>query len=130
MEEYIPWLKNAAISYLNIDVGVAGPIPDIDATPDLHAVGENIMKKIVWPYRNRNDLTMYDVWKYENPDAKPGVLAAALTTRLSCTVVFLLSTWVQVEGQLTPYITIIPVTTLITGCKFIPMRAKDELSLI
>ena len=76
MEEYIPWLKNAAVSYLNIDVAVAGPIPDIDATPDLHAVGEDVMKKIIWPYRGRNDLTMYDVWKFENPDAKPGVLGS------------------------------------------------------
>jgi N-acetylated-alpha-linked acidic dipeptidase len=26
MEEYIPWLKNAAVSYLNIDVAVSGPV--------------------------------------------------------------------------------------------------------
>lgn len=26
VEEYIPWLKNAAVSYLNIDVAVAGPV--------------------------------------------------------------------------------------------------------
>ncbi|KAF3048271.1 hypothetical protein E8E12_011581 [Didymella heteroderae] len=62
MEEYIPWLKNAAVSYLNIDVAVSGPIPDISATPDLHAVAQEQMKKIVYPYRGSTNQTMYDVW--------------------------------------------------------------------
>ncbi|KAF2848827.1 N-acetylated-alpha-linked acidic dipeptidase-like protein 2 [Plenodomus tracheiphilus IPT5] len=65
VEEYIPWLKNAAVSYLNIDVAVSGPIPDISATPDLHAISASLMKKIVYPYRNATDLTLYDVWKHE-----------------------------------------------------------------
>ncbi|KAJ4410514.1 hypothetical protein N0V91_002000 [Didymella pomorum] len=62
MEEYIPWLKNAAVSYLNIDVAVSGPIPDISATPDLHAVAQDQMKKVVYPYRGSSNQTMYDVW--------------------------------------------------------------------
>jgi N-acetylated-alpha-linked acidic dipeptidase len=62
MEEYIPWLKSAAVSYLNIDVAVSGPIPDISATPDLHAVAQEQMKKIVYPYRGSINQTMYDVW--------------------------------------------------------------------
>lgn len=74
MEEYIPWLKNAAVSYLNIDVAVSGPIPDISATPDLHAIGKETMKKIVYPYRNTTDLTMYDVWSHE--DGTVGVLGS------------------------------------------------------
>lgn len=65
MEEYIPWIKNAAVSYLNIDVAVSGPIPDLSATPDLHAIGTKLMQKIVYPYRNSSELTMYDVWKHE-----------------------------------------------------------------
>lgn len=65
MEEYIPWLKNAAVSYLNIDVAVSGPIPDISATPDLHNISRSLMKKIVYPYRNNTDVTMYDVWSHE-----------------------------------------------------------------
>lgn len=62
MEEYIPWLKNAAVSYLNIDVAVAGPIPDISATPDLHQISQSLMKKIVFPYRNTTNHTLFDVW--------------------------------------------------------------------
>jgi N-acetylated-alpha-linked acidic dipeptidase len=62
MEEYIPWLKNAAVSYLNIDVAVSGPIPDISATPDLHAIATSLMKKVVYPYRGSSEQTMHDVW--------------------------------------------------------------------
>jgi N-acetylated-alpha-linked acidic dipeptidase len=62
MEEYIPWLKNAAVSYLNIDVAVSGPIPDISATPDLHAIATSLMKKIVYPYHGSSEQTMHDVW--------------------------------------------------------------------
>ncbi|PVI05750.1 N-acetylated-alpha-linked acidic dipeptidase-like protein 2 [Periconia macrospinosa] len=62
VEEYIPWLKTAAISYLNIDVAVAGPIPDFSATPDLHAVATSIMKKVIYPFHGATNHTLYDVW--------------------------------------------------------------------
>jgi N-acetylated-alpha-linked acidic dipeptidase len=62
MEEYIPWLKNAAVSYLNIDVAVSGPIPDFSATPDMHAIATSLMKKIVYPYRGSSEQTLHDVW--------------------------------------------------------------------
>ncbi|KAH7356052.1 N-acetylated-alpha-linked acidic dipeptidase-like protein 2 [Pyrenochaeta sp. MPI-SDFR-AT-0127] len=61
VEEYIPWLKGAAISYLNIDVGVAGTIPDFSATPDLHALATSMAKKVAWP--NGKHETLYSVWK-------------------------------------------------------------------
>lgn len=61
VEEYIPWLKESAISYLNIDVGISGTIPDFSASPDLHSITTSIGKKIVWPnYGNR---TLYDIWE-------------------------------------------------------------------
>jgi N-acetylated-alpha-linked acidic dipeptidase len=74
MEEYIPWLKNAAVSYLNVDVAVAGPIPDVSATPDLHSISTSLMKKIVYPYRGATDLTLYDVWTHEGGEV--GVLGS------------------------------------------------------
>jgi N-acetylated-alpha-linked acidic dipeptidase len=74
MEEYIPWLKNAAVSYLNIDVAVSGPIPDVSATPDLHAISTSLMKKIVYPYRGATNLTLYDVWMHESGEV--GVLGS------------------------------------------------------
>jgi N-acetylated-alpha-linked acidic dipeptidase len=74
MEEYIPWLKNAAVSYLNIDVAVSGPIPDLSATPDLHAISTDLMKKVVYPYRGSSNQTMYDVWSAM--DGEFGVLGS------------------------------------------------------
>lgn len=74
MEEYIPWIKNAAVSYLNIDVAVSGPNPDISATPDLHAISTDLMKKIVYPYRGNSNQTMYDVWS--QVDGTVGVLGS------------------------------------------------------
>lgn len=74
MEEFLPHLKNAAVSYLNIDVAVSGPNPDISATPDLHAIGTDIMKKIIYPYRGTSNQTMYDVWA--QVDGTIGVLGS------------------------------------------------------
>ncbi|KAF2272944.1 glutamate carboxypeptidase 2 [Westerdykella ornata] len=65
LEEYLPWLKTAAVSYLNIDVAVSGPVPDFSATPDFHEIAAQIQKKVIWPYRNTTDRTLYDVWQTE-----------------------------------------------------------------
>ncbi|ORY08481.1 N-acetylated-alpha-linked acidic dipeptidase-like protein 2 [Clohesyomyces aquaticus] len=60
VEEYIPWLKKAAVSYLNIDVGVSGTIPDFSASPDLHLLTTSTARKIVWPHGENQ--TIYSVW--------------------------------------------------------------------
>ena len=49
VEEFIPWLSGTAVSYLNIDVGTSGPHPGISATPELHAIAIETMKKVMWP---------------------------------------------------------------------------------
>ncbi|KAG9189505.1 N-acetylated-alpha-linked acidic dipeptidase [Alternaria panax] len=61
VEEYIPWLTSSVVSYLNIDVGIAGTIPDFGATPDLHALTTSIAQKVIWPH-NQNR-TLYDIWE-------------------------------------------------------------------
>lgn len=63
-------MKNAAISYLNIDVAVSGPRPAFAATPDLHAIATNTLKKV--PYGNR---TLYDQW-YDYTEGEIGVLGS------------------------------------------------------
>lgn len=63
VEEYLPWLNSSAVTYLNVDVAVSGPDPSIDATPDLHEVAIETMKKVAYPYRGHNNLTFYDVWE-------------------------------------------------------------------
>lgn len=61
VEEYIPWIKDTVVSYFNIDVGASGPHPGITASPELHAIATEQMKKVVWPAMGGNE-TMYDVW--------------------------------------------------------------------
>lgn len=59
VEEYVPWLTETAVSYLNIDVGASGAWPYFDASPELHAISTDVMKKVPWMDTNR---TMYDAW--------------------------------------------------------------------
>ena len=72
VEEYIPWLTGTAVSYLNIDIAASGPHPAIAATPELHTIATDVMKKISWPMTNR---TMHDVW-YEDTNGTVGVLGS------------------------------------------------------
>ncbi|KAI1652876.1 glutamate carboxypeptidase [Daldinia decipiens] len=58
VEEYIPWLTDTAVSYLNVDVGTSGPWPYIEATPELHKIATDVMKKVSW----KDSRNMYDVW--------------------------------------------------------------------
>ncbi|KAH9995349.1 glutamate carboxypeptidase [Xylariaceae sp. FL0662B] len=72
VEEYAPWLKDTAISYLNIDVGASGPVPYIEATPEIHTLATDVMKKVSWMETNR---TMYDFW-YESSGGSIGILGS------------------------------------------------------
>ncbi|KAI1208045.1 glutamate carboxypeptidase [Annulohypoxylon truncatum] len=72
VEEYVPWLSETTVSYLNIDVGASGPWPYIEATPELHTIATDIMKKVLWMNTNR---TMYDVW-LEYTEGSIGVLGS------------------------------------------------------
>lgn len=72
VEEYVPWLTGTAVSYLNIDVGASGPWPYIEATPELHTVATDVMKKVSWMDTNR---TMYDIW-LEYTEGYVGVLGS------------------------------------------------------
>lgn len=57
MEEYLPWLSSTAISYLNLDIAVAGPLPGAGATPELRSLALDIMKKVIYGQE-----TLYDAW--------------------------------------------------------------------
>ncbi|KAI1130255.1 N-acetylated-alpha-linked acidic dipeptidase-like protein 2 [Nemania abortiva] len=72
VEEYIPWLTETAVSYLNIDVGASGAWPYIAATPELHEISVDVMKKVPWMDTNR---TMYDAW-LEYAGGSVGVLGS------------------------------------------------------
>ncbi|KAL8832430.1 MAG: hypothetical protein Q9170_004888 [Blastenia crenularia] len=73
VEEYINWLSNSTVAYLNIDVGVSGKSPSLSATPELGTIATNIMKKILWPTMPNE--TLYDAWSAEN-DGEVGILGS------------------------------------------------------
>lgn len=75
VEEYINWLTDSAVVYLNIDIGASGPNPDTSATPELHEAAMNAMKKVIYPYRGQEGLTLYDVW-YNLTEGEVGVLGS------------------------------------------------------
>lgn len=62
VEEYLPWLSKSAVAYLNVDGATSGPNPDLSASPELHQVALEAMKKVVYPYDGHTNLTFYDVW--------------------------------------------------------------------
>jgi N-acetylated-alpha-linked acidic dipeptidase len=57
VEEHLPWLSHTAISYLNIDIGVSGPLAGAAATPELRTLAQEVMKKVLY-----NSHTLYDAW--------------------------------------------------------------------
>ncbi|KAF2010642.1 N-acetylated-alpha-linked acidic dipeptidase-like protein 2 [Aaosphaeria arxii CBS 175.79] len=61
VEEFLPWLKGTVVSYLNIDVGVAGTVPDFSASPELHKITREIAQKVTWPHKTES--TIYDIWE-------------------------------------------------------------------
>lgn len=75
VEEYIPWLDTSAVTYLNIDTAAGGPNPGISAVPELHSIGQEAMKKVIYPYRGQDGLTLYDVW-YNLTEGEVGVLGS------------------------------------------------------
>ncbi len=60
VEEYAPWLSSTALTYLNVDIAVSGPVPGAGATPELHSTALDIMRKVVYP--QGSNTTLYDVW--------------------------------------------------------------------
>ncbi|PGG98859.1 hypothetical protein AJ80_09455 [Polytolypa hystricis UAMH7299] len=64
VEEYIPWLKASAVTYLNIDVAVAGSGPYIAATPELKSFAIDTAAKVIFPDKGSRNITLYDRWAY------------------------------------------------------------------
>ncbi|KAL2375414.1 hypothetical protein RJZ57_000101 [Blastomyces gilchristii] len=62
VEEYVNWLKETCVAYVNIDSAVSGPHPGLSGTPGLHELSIELMKKVAWPYKGDESLTMYDMW--------------------------------------------------------------------
>ncbi|CAN9321309.1 unnamed protein product [Alternaria alternata] len=57
VEEHAPWLSATALTYLNVDIGIAGPLPGAGATPELRTLAQDIMAKVEYGKK-----TLYDAW--------------------------------------------------------------------
>lgn len=75
IEEYVNWLTDTAVVYLNIDVAVSGPRPDFSATPEINTIAEEIMKKVVHPNFGGFNTSLYDFW-FDGTGGEIGVLGS------------------------------------------------------
>lgn len=63
VEDNVISLTETAVAYLNIDVAVSGPHPDFAATPELHSVATETMKKVIHPNFGGFNRSLYDMWE-------------------------------------------------------------------
>lgn len=75
VEENVNWLTETAVAYLNIDVGVSGPRPNLAATPELHTIALDIFKKVIHPNFGGFNMSLYDAW-VEASEGEVGVLGS------------------------------------------------------
>ncbi|KAK4184987.1 putative glutamate carboxypeptidase 2 [Podospora australis] len=75
VEEHVNWLTETAVAYLNIDVAVSGPRPSLDATPELHTIATELMKKVVHPNFGGFNISLYDAW-VKSSGGEVGVLGS------------------------------------------------------
>jgi N-acetylated-alpha-linked acidic dipeptidase len=62
VEEYLPWLNETAIAYLNVDVGTTGPNFKVAAAPLLNQALIETTKLVMSPNQTKTGQTVYDVW--------------------------------------------------------------------
>lgn len=62
VEEYLPWLRDANVAYLNVDVGVSGPHFKVSAAPLLHDVLRKVTEIVPSPNQTNSGQTVADTW--------------------------------------------------------------------
>lgn len=63
VEDNVNWLTESAVAYLNIDVAVSGPRPNLAATPELHTLAIDTFKKVIYPNFGGFNISLYDAWE-------------------------------------------------------------------
>ncbi|TEA10650.1 putative glutamate carboxypeptidase [Colletotrichum sidae] len=63
VEDHIDWLTETAVAYLNIDVAVSGPRPNLATTPELHTIATDMFKKVIHPNFGGYNISLYDAWE-------------------------------------------------------------------
>ncbi|KAF2469078.1 Zn-dependent exopeptidase [Lindgomyces ingoldianus] len=64
VEEYLPWLQQATIAYLNVDVGTVGPDFKTSAAPLLNKVLIDTVHLVQSPNQTTANQTVGDVWNH------------------------------------------------------------------
>lgn len=62
VEEYIPWLAESAVAYINVDVGASGPHLTTAAAPLLDKVLTDMLKLVDSPNKTAKGQTVYNDW--------------------------------------------------------------------
>ncbi|SPO06042.1 related to glutamate carboxypeptidase II [Cephalotrichum gorgonifer] len=63
VEEHVNWLTETAVAYLNVDVAVSGPRPYVAATPELHTLAVDTLKKVIHPNFGGFNISLFDSWQ-------------------------------------------------------------------
>lgn len=75
VEEYVNWLTETTVAYLNIDVAVSGPVPEFAATPELNTIATDLMKKVIHPNYGSFNRSLYDAF-FDVSEGEIGVLGS------------------------------------------------------
>ncbi|KAI5269442.1 putative glutamate carboxypeptidase [Aureobasidium subglaciale] len=62
VEDYLPWLKDSAVAYLNVDVGTRGTRFNANAAPLLNQAIYEVTKSVKSPNQTVEGATVYDQW--------------------------------------------------------------------
>lgn len=62
VEEYLPWLNETAVAYLNVDVGTTGPYFKTSSAPLLNRALIETTKLVLSPNQTVENQTVYDTW--------------------------------------------------------------------
>jgi len=63
VEEFVPWLKESAIAYLNVDVAASGPQFHASAAPLLNRVLTYATAQVLSPNQTVDGQTVFDAWE-------------------------------------------------------------------
>lgn len=63
VEEFLPWIQDANVAYLNIDVAVSGPTFGTGATPSLRQVVRDVAYRVQSPNQTIEGQTVGDLWE-------------------------------------------------------------------
>ena len=62
VEEYLPWIQDSNVAYINLDVAVRGPHFTAGATPSLNQVLRNTVNRVQSPDQSTPGQTVGDTW--------------------------------------------------------------------